>query len=63
MRAALKKVVLVDEKLDMTQQHAVTDQAGQHILGCSKSSVTSKSREVILPLYSALVRTHLEYCI
>jgi len=55
--------VMIDEKLNMTQQCALAAQKGNCILGCSKSSVDSMMREVILPLYSALVRPHLESCV
>ncbi|KFW62887.1 hypothetical protein AS28_02563, partial [Pygoscelis adeliae] len=52
--------VLVDEKLDMSQQYALAAQKAKRILGCTQRSVASRSREGILPLSSALMRPHLE---
>ena len=48
--------VYVDERFNMSQQCLLAAQKENHTQDCIKRSATSRSREMILPLFSALMR-------
>ena len=49
--------------MKVAEQCAIATSKGNTILGLIKRNITYKDKEIIIPLYKAVVRSHLEYCI
>lgn len=55
--------VLVDNELTISQEYALAAKEADSLQGCIRKSVVHRSRQVIIPLYSALIRAHLEHSV
>jgi len=53
--------ILADTKVHMSQQCALAVQKVNNLQDYIRRTVASRSKKVIFPLYSALVKPHLEY--
>ena len=55
--------VITDSKMKMGRQREVTVGKANRTLSCIHRCISSRAKEVILPVYATLVRPQLEYCI
>lgn len=55
--------VLVDNRINMTQQYALAGMKDSNILLWNNKKIATRAKEVIFPLYLAIIKKQLEYCI
>ena len=51
---------VVSSRLQRSQHHVLGTMKVNGVLGCVNRTIASRSSKVIIPLYSALIRLHLE---
>ena len=54
---------LVDNRMNKSQQSAAVVMKANWILGCIHRGITSRDRDIITLLYSALVKPHMSYSV
>ncbi|CAM5081371.1 unnamed protein product [Eretmochelys imbricata] len=55
--------VSVDHRMTMSRQCDMAVKKANAVLGCIRRGISSREKEVLVPLYKAVVRPHLEYCV
>ena len=55
--------VTISADMNVSEQCGIAASKGNQILGLIRRNITYKGKKLIIPLYKAIVRSHLEYCI
>ena len=55
--------VTMNANMKVSEQCRIAASRGNQVLGMIRRSITYKEKSLIIPLYKAIVRPHLEYCI
>ena len=55
--------VTISADMNVSEQCGIAASKGNQILGLIRRNITYKGKKLIIPLYKAIVRPHLEYCI
>ena len=55
--------VTMNANMKVSEQCRIAASQGNQVLGMIRRNITYKEKSLIVPLYNAIVRPHLEYCI
>ena len=55
--------VSMNANMKVSEQCRIAASKGNQVLGMIRRNITYKEKSLIIPLYKAIVRPHLEYCI
>ena len=53
----------MNANMKVSEQCIIAASKGDQVLGMIRRNITYKEKSLIIPLYKAIVRPHLEYCI